>query len=80
MRTRKGMLIMKIKTPKFIRRIICHYISKAVEEESGIQMDIEIENLVIDTKGKNYKLCMSETIVVNKKDLKQFIKERKRAK
>ena len=66
---------MKIKTPKIIRKIICRYISKIIEEETDIRTDIYIDSLTIDTKGKEYKICMSETISVNKKDLKRFIKE-----
>lgn len=66
---------MRIKVPKFVRRMICNYISKAVEEETGIRMDVNIGVMTFDTKGRDYTLCMAETISVNKKDLKKFIKE-----
>ena len=58
-----------------MRRLVCKYVSKAVEEETGIRMDISIDDLYIDTKGRDYTVHMAETISVNKKDLKQFIKD-----
>lgn len=66
---------MRFKVPKFARKMISNYISKAVEEETGIRMDVNIGVMAIDTKGKDYTLCMAETISVNKKNLKKFINE-----
>lgn len=69
---------MRFKVPKFMRKMICNYVSKAVEEETGIRMNANIGIMTIDTKGDNYTLHMAETISVNKKDLKKFIKENKK--
>ena len=66
---------MRIKVPKFMRKIACKYVSKVVEEETGIRMDVDIGMLTIDTKGRDYSVFMAETITVNKADLKRFIKE-----
>lgn len=66
---------MRIKVPKFMLKMICKHVSKSVEEETGIRMDADIGIMTIDTKGNNYTLYMAETISVNKKDLKRFIKE-----
>lgn len=66
---------MRIKVPKFMRKLACKYVAKAIEEETGIRMDIEIDNMVVDTTNRDYRLHMSETISVDKRDLKRFIKE-----
>ena len=66
---------MKIKVPKVVRKMICKHVAKEIYEETGIRNGIGIEYITIDTKGECYTLRMAETISVNKKDLKRFIKE-----
>ena len=66
---------MKIKAPKFVRKMICKCVAKEIYEETGIRNGVGIEYIILDTKGEYYTVHMAETISVNKKDLKRFIKE-----
>ena len=66
---------MRIKIPKFVRKMICNHISKSIEEETGIRTDIDVGIMTLDTNGRNYTLYMAESISVSKSDLKRFIKE-----
>lgn len=74
-KTERGELFMKIRTPKIVRKMACKYLSKVIEEETGIRTNICIENLTINTKGPDYTIYMEETVCINKKDLRKFIKE-----
>ena len=66
---------MRIKTPKFVRRMVCKYLEKIVEDEVGIRMDVEIENMTFEITKRDYCVHMSETISIDKRDFKRFIKE-----
>lgn len=66
---------MIIRTPKFARRMVCKYLVKMIEEETGIRSDIEIYNVSIVTDKEDIGVYASVSIDMNKKDLKKFIKE-----
>ena len=69
---------MRIKMPKFVRKIACKCVERAIEEETGIRTNIEIGIMTLDTKGSDYRLYMAESISINKRDLKRFIKENRK--
>lgn len=66
---------MKIKAPKFMRKIAAKYVSNAISKEAGVNIDIDLHDLTIDTKGINYSIHTEQTFVINKRDLKRIIKE-----
>ena len=66
---------MKIRAPKFVYKLACRYMSKVIEEETGIRTGICIEELTVDTKGDMYGLHLNVAICADKRDLKRFIKE-----
>lgn len=68
---------MKLRIPKFMLKMASKRVSKIVTKEIDIDTNIDIHELSLDTKGKCYSIYSSETITLNKRDLKKFIKSNK---
>lgn len=66
---------MRIRCPRFIRKFAAKKISKLLLEETGIDVDIFLYDVSVDTKGSKYRFYAGGWVDVDKKELKRFIEE-----
>lgn len=74
MRDLKGDFVMRIKLPKFIRNKLANMCIDEIEA-TGVRTDVEISEIVIDTKGQDYTIIMESTIKLNKRDVNSLVKK-----
>lgn len=66
---------MKIKIPKLVRKLSTKYISKMISEELGVTTNIENYEVILDTKGDDYRIYVEVSVAMDKKETRKFIKE-----
>lgn len=65
---------MKIKTPKFVRKMISKHVSNSLSDELGFDIYFELNSLEIDTKGRKYHITNTCEVEIDKRGLKNYIK------
>lgn len=65
---------MRLKTPKFMRKLTNKYASKMLSEELGFEVNIQLDELYLDTKNGKYKIRIEAEVEGDKKEIKRLIK------
>lgn len=65
---------MRIKLPKFVRNKLANMCIDGIET-TGVRTDVEISEIIIDTKGRDYTIFMESTIKLNKRDVNSLVKK-----
>ena len=65
---------MRLKTPKFMRRLTNKYASKMLSKELGFEVHIQLDELYLDTKDGKYKIRIEAEVEGDKKGIKKLIK------
>ena len=65
---------MRIKLPKIVRNRLANMCIDEIEG-TGVRTDVEISEIIIDTKGRDYTIIMESTIKLNKRDVNSLVKK-----
>lgn len=65
---------MKLKTPKFVRKLANKYVSKKLTEEFGFNVNIRLDECYLDNSDGKYRVRIEAEIEGNKKDIRNYIK------
>lgn len=65
---------MKLKTPKFVRKLANKYVSKKLTEELGFNVNIRLDECYLDNSDGKYRVRIEAEVEGNKKDIRNYIK------
>lgn len=65
---------MKLKAPKFVRKLTNKYISKKLTEELGFDVNIRLDECYLDNSNGKYRIRIEAEVEGNKKEIRNYIK------
>lgn len=68
-------MTLRLRTPKFLRKMASKYMSKLMTEEAGCDVNIQINEMEIGMRDKRVYARMAVGADIDRKDLWRLIKE-----
>lgn len=67
-------MTLRLKAPKFVMKIACRYISKCLSEDSGVDINFQVNEMEIGMRNKRVYTHISMDADIDRKDLVKLIK------
>lgn len=68
-------MTLRLKAPKFVMNIACRYISKCLSEESGMNINLQVNEMEIGMRNKRVYTHIDADADIDRKDLMKLIKK-----
>lgn len=67
-------MTLRLRTPKFLRKLASKYVSKLISEDSGYDINIQINEMEIGMRDKRVYARMGVGADIDRKDLMRIVK------
>lgn len=68
-------MTLRLKAPKFVMNIACRYISKCLSEESGTNINLQVNEMEIGMRNNRVYTHINADADIDRKDLMKLIKK-----